>query len=46
MPGEKRTQDFEFPGFRDGTCTSLTKVSADSDTSIQVTGPMLTKSFF
>ena len=31
-----------FPGCRDGTCTSTTKVPADSNTSIPVTGPILT----
>ena len=39
---DMRTQDFEFPGCRDGTCTSATKVPAGSNTSIPVTGPILT----
>ena len=36
-----RTQDFEFHGCRNGTCTSITKTPADSITSIPVTGPIL-----
>ena len=38
------TQDFTFPGFREGTCTSMTNSPADSSTSISVTGPIFTRS--
>ena len=37
-----RTQDFDVPGCCDGTSTSITKVSADVNTPIPVTGPILT----
>ena len=43
-PRDKRTQDFKFLACRDGTCTSVTRVPADSKTSIPVTGPIFTRS--
>ena len=42
IPREIRTQDYKFPGCRDGTGTSVTKVTADSNTSISLTGPTFT----
>ena len=42
IPRGIRTQDFEFPGCCDGTCSSTTKVLADLNTSIPVTGLILT----
>ena len=38
------TQDFGFRGCCDGTCTSINTVPADLNTSIPVTGPILTGS--
>ena len=40
-PRDKRTQDFKILACRDGTCTSVTRVPADSKTSIPVTGPIV-----
>ena len=37
-PCDTRTQDFKFPGCRDGACASFAKGSADSKTSFLVTG--------
>ena len=40
---EIRTHDFTSPGCRGGTCTCFTRVPADSNTSILVTSPILTR---
>ena len=40
-----RTQDFEFPGCRDGTCTFIHQIAADLNISIPVNGPILTWSW-
>ena len=42
VPREIRTQDFEIPGCCDGTCSSITICPADLNTSIPVTGWILT----